>query len=68
LRPSPIKNPRTMADTTNYKDTTKITAKDICELLCTISERTAQQYYTDIKNQFHIKIVLYSHFKAYFKI
>lgn len=57
-----------MTDTTNYKDTTKITAKDVCDLLCTISQRTAEQYYTDIKNHFNVKIVLYKHFKEYFKI
>lgn len=57
-----------MTDTTNYKDTTRITAKDVCELLCTVSLRTAEQYYTDIKKHFGINIVLYSHFKSYFKI
>lgn len=57
-----------MTDTANYKDTTKITAKDVCELLCTISQRTAQQYFTDIKKQYDVKIVLYIHFKQYFNI
>lgn len=57
-----------MTDTINYKDTTKITAKDVCDLLCTISQRTAEQYFTDIKNHFGIKIVLYKHFKEYFKL
>lgn len=57
-----------MTDTIDYKDTTKITAKDISSLLCTISQRTAEQYYTDIKKHFDIKVVLYHHFKTYFKL
>ena len=57
-----------MTDTINYTDTTKINAKDISNLLCTISQRTAEQYLTDIKKHFDIKIVLYFHFKQYFKI
>ena len=57
-----------MADTINYTDTTKINAKDISHLLCTISQRTAEHYLTDIKKYFDIKIVLYFHFKQYFKI
>lgn len=57
-----------MTDTIHYKDTTKITAKDVCSLLCTVSHRTAEQYLTDIKNHFNIKVVLYKHFKDYFKV
>lgn len=56
-----------MSDTTNFKDTTKITSKDVSYLMM-VSVRTAEQYYTDIKNHFDIKVVLYKHFRLYFKI
>ena len=57
-----------MSDTTNYTDYTKLSYKDIESLLCTISSKTAQQYLTDIKNQYNTKHVLYFHFKKYFKL
>lgn len=57
-----------MSDTTNYVKTQRLTAKDIESLLISVSPRTAQQYYTDIKNAYDIKLVTYYHFCDYFKI
>lgn len=51
-----------------YTDTTKINSKDVLTLMVNISERTAINYYKEIKDHFDIKIVLYYHFKKYFKI
>ena len=55
-------------DTKNYTDTTKISAKDIELLLISISDRTARLYLREIKDHFQIRIVLFTHFKQYFKI
>ncbi|SHM72113.1 hypothetical protein [Flavobacterium xinjiangense] len=51
-----------------YTDYQKISYKDIELLLVSVSEKTAQQYLRDIKKEFQISIVLFSHFKHYFKI
>lgn len=51
-----------------YSDYQKLSHKDIETLLISISTKTAKQYLTDIKKEFRIKIVLFSHFKSYFKI
>lgn len=51
-----------------YTDLQKITSKDIETLLISISNKTAQQYLTDIKKEYDLKIVLFQHFKKYFKI
>ncbi|MFV8344588.1 hypothetical protein [Flavobacterium sp. ZB4P13] len=57
-----------MADTKNYTDYQKLSFKDIEYLLISISESTAKQYLTDIKKEYGLKTVLFSHFKQYFKI
>ncbi|WP_162128198.1 hypothetical protein [Flavobacterium phycosphaerae] len=57
-----------MSDTTNYKPFQALSSKDIESLLFNISERTAQQYLTDIKRTYDLKVVTYYHFKMYFKI
>lgn len=57
-----------MTDTNNYKEFQKLSYKDIEKLLLTISERTAKQYLSDIKQFFKIDIVTYQHFKKYFKL
>jgi hypothetical protein len=57
-----------MTDTKNYTNTTKLSFKDIESLLTTISQETAKQYFTDIKKQYGLKVVLYCHFKDYFKV
>jgi len=51
-----------------YSEYQKISYKDIEALLINVSEKTAKQYLTDIKKEFDIKIVLFSHFKTYFKV
>lgn len=51
-----------------YHDFQKLTHKDIESLLISVSTKTAQQYLTDIKKEYGLKIVLFSHFKRYFKI
>lgn len=57
-----------MTDTNSYKDFQKLSYKDIEKLLITISERTAKQYFSDIKQFFQIELVTYQHFKIYFKV
>lgn len=57
-----------MTDTANYKEFQKLTAKDICALFVSISERTAEHYLQDIKRHYGIKVVTFRHFKQYFKI
>ncbi|WP_131494835.1 hypothetical protein [Flavobacterium hydatis] len=52
----------------SYSEFQRITSKDIEILLISISPRTATQYLTDIKKEYGIKTVLFSHFKSYFKI
>ncbi|WP_157776678.1 hypothetical protein [Flavobacterium crassostreae] len=49
------------------KETQKLTAKDVAELLA-VSLATAEKYFKDIKQQYEINIVLFFHFKKYFKI
>lgn len=56
-----------MADTTNYTDSQRLTAKDVCDLMLTISERTAHRYLKDIKDHFSIRVVLYKHYREYFR-
>ena len=57
-----------MNSSQNYTDLQKLTAKDIQHLLVSVSEKTAQNYITDIKKEYQLKIVLFCHFKNYFKI
>ena len=57
-----------MTNLKTYSDFQKITHKDIETLLISISTKTAQQYLTDIKKEYGLKIVLFEHFKKYFKI
>lgn len=57
-----------MPQTKSYTDFEKLSFKDIEFLLVNVSEKTAQQYMTDIKNHFSTPIVLFFHFKQYFKI
>jgi hypothetical protein len=57
-----------MNSSQNYTDLQKLTAKDIQHLLVSVSEKTAQNYITDIKKEYQLKIVLFVHFKNYFKI
>ena len=67
--PSPAQSPKkqsTMSKT--YSEFQKISYKDIEALLINVSEKTAKQYLTDIKKEFGINIVLFNHFKSYFKI
>lgn len=56
-----------MTDTNNYKAFQKLSWKDIQDLLL-VSDSTAQRYLSDIKQNFDITIVTYSHFKNYFKL
>lgn len=56
-----------MKDTKNYQPTQVIKVKDIQNLLI-VSLSTAQRYYSDIKNTYNVKQVLYQHFINYFKI
>lgn len=49
------------------KDTTKLTVKDLQNLL-SVSSSTAKRYYKDIKLEFELKIITYQHFKKYFKV
>jgi hypothetical protein len=58
----------TTSKPTIYTDYQKISIKDIVFLLVSVSEKTAQQYYKDIKKEYEIPIVLFTHFKQYFKI
>ena len=51
-----------------YSDLTKIGSKDLELLLISISERTSRLYLKEIKEHFQIKVVLFIHFKQYFKI
>lgn len=51
-----------------YTDYTKLSFKDIENLLMNVSERTAKQYLSDIKKEYKLKYVLFQHFKAYFKV
>lgn len=53
---------------TVYTDYQKLSYKDIEYLLVSVSQKTAQQYLTDIKKQYQISTVLFLHFKQYFKI
>ena len=57
-----------MKPSQNYTDLQKLTAKDIQHLLVSVSEKTAQNYFTDIKEEYQLKIVLFIHFKNYFKV
>ena len=57
-----------MNSSQNYTDLQKLTAKDIQHLLVSVSEKTAQNYFTDIKKEYQLKIVLFVHFKNYFKV
>ena len=57
-----------MNSSQNYTDLQKLTAKDIQYLLVSVSEKTAQNYFTDIKKEYQLKIVLFVHFKNYFKV
>jgi hypothetical protein len=52
----------------NYTEFQKLSYKDIKALLITVSEKTAKQYLTDIKKEFDINVVLFHHFKIYFKV
>lgn len=52
----------------NYTEFQKLSYKDIEALLITVSECTAKKYFSDIKKQFNIDVVLFWHFKSYFKI
>lgn len=49
-------------------DTAIITTKDLHGLLTNCSLRTAERYYSDIKKEYNIKVVMYGHFKEYFKL
>ena len=51
-----------------YKNTQKLSFKDIEALLINVSPSTAKVYLNDIKKTYDIKIVLFIHFKTYFKI
>lgn len=53
---------------TKYTEFQKLTHKDIELLLINVSPATAKQYLTDIKKEFQTPIVLFNHFKQYFKI
>lgn len=57
-----------MAEPKEYTDYQKLSFKDIETLLVSISVKMAKQYLTDIKKEYEIKIVLFHHFKQYFKI
>jgi pyruvate/oxaloacetate carboxyltransferase len=54
--------------TKTYTDCQKLSFKDIEALLISVSPKTAKQYLTDIKKEFDVKIVLFCHFKKYFKV
>jgi len=54
--------------TTNYTQFQKLSYKDIQSLLVNVSESNAKKILTDIKKQYCINSVLFSHFKLYFKV
>jgi hypothetical protein len=56
-----------MTDSINYKPLQVLTIKDISNIIC-MSERTALRYANDIKEQFGIEKITYTHLKQYFKI
>ena len=58
----------TTSKPTIYTDYQKLSIKDIVFLLVSVSEKTAQLYYQDIKKQYETPHVLFTHFKQYFKI
>ena len=56
-----------MTDTQNYKELQVLSYKDISNILG-VSFRTAQNYLSDIKRQYHIKKVTYAHLRKYLQI
>lgn len=48
-------------------ETNVISCKDV-ETMLGCSERTAKKYYKEIKEEFHLQVVLKHHFNRYFKI
>lgn len=57
-----------MSDTKNFVDTQRIGWIDIQNLLISVSPSTAKRYLSEIKETFNLKVVLYIHFKKYFKM
>lgn len=47
--------------------TNKLTAKQVSELL-NVSVSTAYRYMKDIKEEYNLKVVTFSHYQKYFKI
>lgn len=56
-----------MTDTTNYKPLQVLTVKDISNIIG-LSECTCKQYAKDIKQQFDIKKITYTHLRQYLKV